>query len=810
MSVRSLLPRRLLLAALAPALALLALEGALRAGGYGFTPRLLIKDPQTGLRVSNPEYGRLYFPRALARRPEPVWLTDPKPADEYRLFILGESAALGQPDPAFGFGRQLEVMLAGTFTNRRVVVVNLAMTAINSHALPGLAAEALEAGADTLVVLAGNNEVVGPFGPGTVFDGTQPSRAAVRAKLWLRGTRVGQLLAALRERKGSPGTPSSWGGLGMFLDHRVPAEDPRLARTYDSFRANLSDALDQAARRHVPVLLCTVPVNLRDCAPLGDTADGPANQAFRRGRARLEAGDHAGARTELQRACDLDPLRFRADSAINHIVRALAGARPGVTLVDAEQAFAAAGPPGSDLFHEHVHFTFAGDYALATLVANTWAQLNRHTWPAVSAAAVAQALAYTAGDEVRVRAEMAAMTARPPFTAQRNHAADQARRREELAQARARAQADRPARAARYAEAVQARPDDFRLRLNQARALQELGAPAAAQLAAWTWVARRMPDDLDPQAQRALVRARSGQREQGLRELDQLIRAQPDALALVKARADLLLEWGRFADAETGYRDLLRREPDRPGVRMNLGVACMRLGRLDEAERHYRAALNEGRDVALLMNLGTLLLKQHRYAEALPVLEEARTAGGEEPSLFNNLGVAQLALGEFEAATEQFAAALARHPQHPNAARLRGESLIRSGRVKDGLAQLRTVLERGFHPGAAASVALALAAAPDPATRSAVEAAALVQHLQQGSGARFAELMEAAAAAAALAGRYAEAAEQAGTAADLFAASGQPARAHQLRERQARYRVGQPAWLPAEPAVGGLTKPPDA
>jgi Flp pilus assembly protein TadD len=809
MSARHLLTRRLLLAVLAPALALLALEGALRVGGYGFTPRLLIKDPRTGQRVANPHYGRLYFPRALARRPEPVWLADPKPADEYRLFILGESAALGMPDPAFGFGRQLEVMLAGTFTDRRVVVVNLAMTAINSHALPGLAAEALDAGADALVVLAGNNEVVGPFGPGTVFDGDQPGRATVRAKLWLRGTRTGQLLAALRERKGSPGTPAAWGGLAMFLDHRVAADDPRLARTYASFRANLADAVDQAARRHVPVLLCTVPVNLRDCAPLGDGPDGPASQAFLRGRARLEAGDRAGAQAELQRACDLDPLRFRADSSINAVVRHLGLATPGVTLVDAEQAFAAAGPPGSDLFHEHVHFTFAGDYALATLVANAWAQLNRHRWPAVSAAAVAQALAYTAGDEVRVRAEMAAMTARPPFTAQLDHAADLARRRAEVEQAQARARTERPTRAARYAEAVQTRPHDFRLRLNQARALQESGAPAAAVMQAWSWVAQRLPHDLDAQVQLALARARSGQREAGLAELERLARAHRDAPEPVKARADLLLEFGRFAEAAAIYRDLLQRHPHRPGVHMNLGVACMRLGRLEEAERAYRAALEDGRDAALLMNLGTLLLKQHRYAEARPVLAEARAAGSEETSLLNNLGVAQLALGEFAAAAEQFAAALARNPQHPNAARLRGESLIRSGRVRDGLAHLRTVLERGFHPAAAAAVAIALAAAPSPATRNPTEARAIVQRLQQGTGTRFAELAEAAAAADAAEGRFAEAAGQAGAAADLYAAIGQPARASQLRERQARYQAGQPAWLPAEPADGGVTRPPD-
>ena len=44
----------------------------------------------------------------------------------------------------------------------------------------------------------------------------------------------------------------------------------------------------------------------------------------------------------------------------------------GVYLADAEQSFAAGDPtpaiPGKELFYEHVHFTFDGNYALALAV----------------------------------------------------------------------------------------------------------------------------------------------------------------------------------------------------------------------------------------------------------------------------------------------------------------------------------------------------------------------------------------------------------------------------------------------------------
>ena len=50
------------------------------------------------------------FPRQLAREPEPGRLSSRSP-DTTRIFILGESAAMGMPNPAFSFGRILEVML---------------------------------------------------------------------------------------------------------------------------------------------------------------------------------------------------------------------------------------------------------------------------------------------------------------------------------------------------------------------------------------------------------------------------------------------------------------------------------------------------------------------------------------------------------------------------------------------------------------------------------------------------------------------------------------------------------------------------
>ncbi len=48
-------------------------------------------------------------------------------------------------------------------------------------------------GADIWVIYMGNNEVVGPFGAGTVFGRQVPPLPLIRASLALKTTRIGQL-----------------------------------------------------------------------------------------------------------------------------------------------------------------------------------------------------------------------------------------------------------------------------------------------------------------------------------------------------------------------------------------------------------------------------------------------------------------------------------------------------------------------------------------------------------------------------------------------------------------------------------------
>jgi hypothetical protein len=196
----------------------------------------------------------------------------------------------------------------------------------------------------------------------------------------------------------------------MFLDRQVPADDPRLRRMYGYFESNLRDVIRAADRAGASVVLATVPINLRSCAPFGSlhrdglSADalGGWSRHFEAGRAAQRVGDCRAAMGAYQdaaaiddrwadlsfvmaqctaalgedarhlwaRARDLDSLRFRADGRINRIVREVA-ANPraqSVALMDLEDTISEAalgGTPGDDLFVDHVHLDFAANVIAA-------------------------------------------------------------------------------------------------------------------------------------------------------------------------------------------------------------------------------------------------------------------------------------------------------------------------------------------------------------------------------------------------------------------------------------------------------------
>ncbi len=391
-------------------------EVGLRVAGYGYDTSFFVE--RQGVYASNNDFGLRFFPAPTpARTTWPAHVEKVKALGTYRIFVMGGSAAQGVPDPAFGFGHILETMLAETYPNARFEVVVTAITAINSHVVLPIARDCAKHEPDLFIVYLGNNEVIGPFGPGTVFQGFSPNLTLIRTYLAVQKAKLGQLTVSLMGRLSRKKVPEHWGGMEMFLSNLVPADDERLETVYSHFGRNLYDICRAGRKAGADTILCTVGVNLRHCAPFasthspglsdidlamwdrafqagveldeaGDVADAIskylaaeqidgryAELQFRLGRCYLAVGEPGLARYAFAFARDLDALRFRADSDINRVIREVAEGLQNdrVYLVDAERAVAKSDKspdrlPGEELFYEHVHMTFDGNYEVARAV----------------------------------------------------------------------------------------------------------------------------------------------------------------------------------------------------------------------------------------------------------------------------------------------------------------------------------------------------------------------------------------------------------------------------------------------------------
>lgn len=402
-----------------PLVLMLILESGLRLAGFGYPTSFFLRKEIEGRShwIENARFGLRFFPRSLTRAPASFAIPVRKSTNTFRIFVLGESAALGDPLLNFGFSRMLDRLLQARFPDRRYEVVNVAMTAINSHVILPIARDCARRDGDLWIIYMGNNEVVGPFGQGTGLGSQASSLAIVRTSIALKTTRVGQLLDDILERlSGDSGRAQYWKGMELMTHGRIRRSDPRMAGVYENFRRNLEEILRSGNSAGVPILLCTVGANLLDCPPFAslhrpglapaDEAtwkdlylagvsletqgrwaeaaaryqeadrrdDGFAELHYRLARCWLALGRDAEARDRFQKALDDDALRFRADTNINRIIRQAAAAwrEKGVRLLDAEEMFSRQAPhgiPGEEFFYEHVHLTPEGNHRLARAVA---------------------------------------------------------------------------------------------------------------------------------------------------------------------------------------------------------------------------------------------------------------------------------------------------------------------------------------------------------------------------------------------------------------------------------------------------------
>ncbi|HUD48331.1 MAG TPA: tetratricopeptide repeat protein [Candidatus Baltobacteraceae bacterium] len=705
-----------------PLLALSVLEAALRLAGYGYPTGLFEKVRLEGRDwlLNNEKFSLRFFPPELSRWPNPLMMEPVKPAGTCRIFIFGESAAQGDPEPAFGAGRYLEVLLRERYPGVNFEVVNVAITAINSHVIVPIARECARYQGDLWIVYMGNNEMIGPFGAATVFGAKAPPWPVVRLGLALQTTRVGQLLMDLDRRiKGKAGGPGIWGGLQMFLANQLAPDDPRKEVVYKNFQRNLQDILRAGRNAGAAIILNTVAVNLKDCPPfvsLPSSSLAPAGREkcdhlcadagaaelngdwksaavdfaaaaaldpqradaqFGEGECLWRLNDAAGAAGPLQKACDCDALPFRADSRINGIIRQTGQqwAAPGLVLCDAAASLPAAGHiPGQETFYEHVHFNFDGNYRLALL----WATQAERLLPGdvkskvkggwASQELCEARLGLTDWNRVNVLKAVRQRLEQPPLNSQSNNQ----RRVSEVAAEIDRLMRHRDATAAAnaralYNDAIARAPGDYMLHENYGAFLAWTGDLKQAAL---EWKQARVVMPRNPFA--FLI---EGQLWEAQGDLSSAREAYRQAAMLHPRYAEAWFELGKLDAVEGKLENALKEYqqsaalmPNDARIYLQMGKALSLLQRSEESVRNFRRALAlDAANWEAHYALGGELGQHGGIAEAKAEFEQVIRLQPQFAMGHLNLGVALLKLNDPAGARQQFTETLRLDPANESA-----------------------------------------------------------------------------------------------------------------------------------------------
>ena len=397
-----------------PLLGLALLEAALRLFGWGgykdFFRELPLPEGAT-LVVSDVAGSSNYF---YANREKPGTNDEfsfvmPKPAGTTRIFLCGESAIKGFPQPrALAAGAFLEQMLQGSWPDRQVEVINLGTTAVASFPVLDIVKQAVHYDPDLIILYAGNNEFFGAYGVASVNQGmASPTLLAAQYRLRSLGiVQVAQqFVGKSADLKGRTLMEA------MIKDVYIPPDSDLRDGAARLLHAHVSKIAAVSKANGIPLLICLPAANERGLAPLGESRlneFSPAQQESIRGQLSEAAGQlpaaperardivldvlrkapkHAKAQfllaqseevmgnagkalTHYRAALDLDTMPWRPPARSVEAIRRAAGEN-NVPVCDVPSRFRQIGSEagiGWDLMDDHVHFSLKGQYELARVL----------------------------------------------------------------------------------------------------------------------------------------------------------------------------------------------------------------------------------------------------------------------------------------------------------------------------------------------------------------------------------------------------------------------------------------------------------
>ena len=430
-----------------------------------------------------------------------------------------------------------------------------------------------------------------------------------------------------------------------------------------------------------------------------------AELQFRMGRCDLALTNDDQARREFELARDYDALDFRSDTRINSAIKEAASrhAGQGVYLLDAANDLAQRSPegiPGLELFYEHVHLNFAGNYLLALGFAEQAKKLlpgsitarDKGTW--ASAELCDRRLAVTVWDRQGIWQRILRTITSPPFTGQFNHAAnlktyegkwdevESMMHTQTLEQARQ-----------MYEEALALAPDDSFLHLNFAAFLERGGFPAQAIVEAKR-CCELVPQMPEVYCHAATLLVRHGNISEATEYFSRAVAVRSNYPKALNGMGEILANQQKSAGAIDWFKRAIRADPNYAETYINLGFLQQCLGQNDEAMANFqKAASLEPDGPAYDFNKANVAASRYQWDEAIACLRTVVRIKPEFWQAHYQLGIQLAAKGDVDEAQTQFSEAIHYRPDFIPAHLDFGTALATQGKLDQALVEFRAVLQ---------------------------------------------------------------------------------------------------------------------
>lgn len=377
---------------------------------FGTVPEFFMKKNVNGTLYYQVIHRDVYSERETA-------FTAKKSPKTLCVICLGASASAGWPHQGGEiYSAYLQEALQRAYPDRRIEVLNLSAHAYAAYRVRLIFEEALQFEPDVFVIWSGNNEFLEKRVYRTGESWVEPLASAAKHSLLyrgVRGSRVGRWLFpdnTLSAHERGHHLYTMWSKLEQVAV-ALRTDPEQFEAVKHHYASSIESMVEMAESRGIPVVLATVPVNLREWTPAVSCHSVQGAELthwetrYHHGRRALIGGDYRTAVEELTAAVAVDPqyaegyfylgrayegLRsldlayenyvlardydcnpFRAISAFGDTVRNIAARHANVTVADLVEAFRGATAPyapGFDLFLDHVHPTKRGNLVAAETV----------------------------------------------------------------------------------------------------------------------------------------------------------------------------------------------------------------------------------------------------------------------------------------------------------------------------------------------------------------------------------------------------------------------------------------------------------